>query len=246
MHPTTGPNSPAASLPVAPPGGPDATRLATLAADIKAWGLALGLQQVGIADTDLSLAEARLADWLRLGHQGEMDFMARHGTRRSRPAELTPETLRVISARMDYLPEDQPAMQTHLSDPAAAFVSRYALGRDYHKLLRRRLQRLADRIAAAIGPFGYRVFVDSAPVLEKPLAEKAGLGWIGKHTNLINRQAGSWFFGEIYTDLACRSTRRGGPLRHLPGLYRRLPHPGHRRTLCPRRPTMHLLPHHRA
>ena len=202
MQPSVSRNSPVRDPAVAPPGRPDPARLATLAAEIRAWGLELGFQQVGIADTDLGPAEARLADWLRLGYQGEMGFMSRHGTRRSRPAELIPGTLRVISARMDYLPEDQAAVQACLSDPAGAFISRYSLGRDYHKLLRRRLQRLADRIAAAIGPFGYRVFVDSAPVLEKALAEKAGLGWIGKHTNLINRQAGSWFFlGEVYTDL---------------------------------------------
>ncbi len=202
MQPSVGQNSPVRDPAVAPPGRPGPARLATLVAEIRAWGLELGFQQVGIADMDLGPAEARLADWLRLGFQGEMGFMSRHGTRRSRPAELIPGTLRVISVRMDYLPEHQAAVQAHLSDPAAAFVSRYSLGRDYHKLLRRRLQRLADRIAAAVGPFGYRVFVDSAPVLEKPLAEKAGLGWIGKHTNLINRQAGSWFFlGEIYTDL---------------------------------------------
>ncbi len=187
-----------------PPGtlARDTARMATLARQIKAWGLELGFQQLGIADIDLELAETRLADWLDRGYQGEMDFMSRHGTRRSRPAELVPGTLRVISARMDYLPETQATMQTRLADQAAAFVSRYALGRDYHKLLRRRLQRLAKRIATTIGPFGYRVFTDSAPVLEKPLAEKAGLGWIGKHTNLVNPRAGSWFFlGEIYTDL---------------------------------------------
>jgi len=175
--------------------------LAELAARIRAWGRELGFQQLGIADTDLTEAEARLQDWLARGWHGDMDYMARHGSKRSRPAELVPGTLRVISVRMDYLPpDDDPAPQ--LADPAAAFISRYALGRDYHKVLRNRLQKLAGRIESAIGPFGYRVFVDSAPVLEKPLAEKAGLGWIGKHTNLINRQAGSWFFlGELYTDL---------------------------------------------
>ena len=173
-----------------------------LARDIKVWGRDLGFQQVGIAGTDLSLAEARLEAWLAAGHHGEMDFMQRHGRRRSRPAELVPGTQSVICVRMDYLPEPHAAMESALTDPARAFVSRYALGRDYHKLLRARLQRLAERIAAAIGPFGYRVFVDSAPVLEKPLAALAGLGWIGKHTNLINARAGSWFFlGELYTDL---------------------------------------------
>jgi epoxyqueuosine reductase len=173
-----------------------------LARAIKAWGAELGFQQVGITDTDLGGAEARLLAWLAAGRQGDMAYMARHGTRRARPAELIPGTLTVISVRLDYLPEPQAALGEALGDPARAFVSRYALGRDYHKLLRRRLQRLADRITAAIGPFGHRVFVDSAPVLEKPLAQKAGLGWIGKHTNLINRHGGSWFFlGEIYTDL---------------------------------------------
>jgi epoxyqueuosine reductase len=175
--------------------------LAALAGSVKAWGRALGFQAVGIADTDLAEAEHRLLAWLAAGCHGEMAYMARHGTRRSRPDALVPGTIRVISVRMDYLPpDDEPHRQ--LADPAAAFVSRYALGRDYHKLLRNRLQRLADLIATVTGPFGYRVFVDSAPVLEKPLAAKAGLGWIGKHTNLIARDAGSWFFlGEIYTDL---------------------------------------------
>lgn len=182
---------------------PDSGALRDLARSIKAWGAELGFQQVGITDTDLGEAERRLRAWLERGRHGDMAYMTRHGSRRSRPAELVPGTLRVISVRMDYLPECHQALEEALEDPARAFVSRYALGRDYHKLLRRRLKRLADRIALAVGPFGHRVFVDSAPVMEKPLAQKAGLGWIGKHTNLINRQAGSWFFlGEIYTDLA--------------------------------------------
>ena len=173
-----------------------------LALRIKAWGRELGFQQVGIAGTDLKAAEQRLGAWLHAERHGEMGYMARHGTKRSRPAELVPGTLRVISARMDYLPESAEQSQAVLKDPAGAFVSRYALGRDYHKVLRRRLQRLAERIRRDIDDFGHRVFVDSAPVLEKPLAEKAGLGWIGKHTNLINARAGSWFFlGELYTDL---------------------------------------------
>lgn len=176
--------------------------LQALAARIKHWGGELGFQQVGITDTDLRQAERHLEAWLEKGYHGEMDYMQRHGRKRSRPALLQPGTVRVISARMDYLPEPAAALQQCLDDPAAAYVSRYALGRDYHKLLRNRLQKLADRIQADIGPFGYRAFVDSAPVLEKALAEKAGLGWIGKHSNLINRKAGSWFFlGEIYTDL---------------------------------------------
>jgi epoxyqueuosine reductase len=173
-----------------------------LARAIKTWGRELGLQQLGITDTHLGSAEGRLLRWLAQGRHGEMAFMARHGTRRSRPAELRPGTSRVISARLDYLPESMSVSRARLADPATAFVARYALGRDYHKLLRQRLQRLAERIRDAVGPFGYRAFVDSAPVLEKPLAEKAGLGWIGKHTNLINRESGSWFFlGELYTDL---------------------------------------------
>jgi epoxyqueuosine reductase len=174
----------------------------TLAGRIKAWGRELGFQQIGIAGIDLGEAERHFADWLKAGFHGEMDYMERHGTRRSRPAELVPGTVRVVSARMDYLPEERPAIRERMEDPSAAFISRYALGRDYHKVLRRRLQQLAERIEEEAGPHGCRVFTDSAPVLEKALAEKAGLGWIGKHTNLINRRAGSFFFlGEIYTDL---------------------------------------------
>jgi len=174
---------------------------AALAAEIKDWGAALGLQAVGITDIDLRVAEVRLEQWLAAGLHGEMTYMARHGRRRSRPEELVAGTLRVICARLDYLPPAHD-MAAVLADPALAFVSRYALGRDYHRILRTRLQRLATRIAERVGGCGHRVFVDSAPVLEKPLAEKAGLGWIGKHTNLIARDAGSWFFlGEIYTDL---------------------------------------------
>ena len=160
-----------------------------LAERIKTWGHELGFQQIGITDIDLSLAESRLLEWLARGDHGEMDYMAHHGTKRSRPAELVPGTLSVISARMDYQPESQPTMHERLADPAGAFISRYALGRDYHKVLRQRLQRLSDRLAAHIGPFGHRVFVDSAPVMEKPLAEKAGLGWIGKHSNLVHPRA---------------------------------------------------------
>ncbi|MGZ5532131.1 MAG: tRNA epoxyqueuosine(34) reductase QueG, partial [Methylomonas sp.] len=173
-----------------------------LAAQIKQWGTELGFQQVGISDTDLSAAEHQLHEWLEQGMQGEMHYMSAHGLKRSRPALLQPGTRSIISVRMDYLPENPVDFRTLLENPAAAFVSRYALGRDYHKLLRNRLQKLADKIGAAIGSFGYRAFVDSAPVLEKAIAEKAGLGWIGKHSNLINRRTGSWFFlGEIYTDL---------------------------------------------
>lgn len=187
---------------------PTGTRLddrlapAWLAERIKTWGGELGFQRVGIAGIDLGAAEAHLERWLRDGFHGEMEYMVRHGSKRSRPAELVPGTLRVISVRMDYLPEARSRLLARLDDPAAAFISCYALGRDYHKLLRRRLQRLAERIEQTIGPYGYRVFTDSAPVLEKPLAAQAGLGWIGKHTNLIDRRAGSFFFlGELYTDL---------------------------------------------
>jgi epoxyqueuosine reductase len=173
-----------------------------LAADIKRWGLELGFQQVGISDTALDAHETHLLNWLDQARHGEMDYMQRHGIRRSRPAELLPGTLRVISARMDYWPPEAADPDRVLADPALAYVSRYALGRDYHKLLRRRLQKLAGRIATVVGPFGYRAFSDSAPVLEKALAEKAGLGWIGKHTNLLSDTAGSWFFlGELYTNL---------------------------------------------
>ncbi len=177
-----------------------------LAERIKRWGRELGFQQVGIADTDLSADEERLDEWLERGRHGEMGYMASHGRKRSRPAELVPGTRSVISVRLDYLPQPQERFDAVLQDPGAAFISRYAIGRDYHKVLRRRLQRLAEQIRQAVGEFGYRVFVDSAPVLEKPLAQKAGLGWMGKHTNLINARAGSWFFlGEIYTDLTLPS-----------------------------------------
>jgi epoxyqueuosine reductase len=175
---------------------------AALARQIKNWAQELGFAACGITDTELDEAEAHLHDWLADGLHGEMDYMARHGSKRSRPAELVPGTRRIISVRMDYLPPEGAAADTVLNIPTAGYVSRYALGRDYHKVLRRRLQQLADRIEERVGPFGYRAFVDSAPVLEKPLAQKAGLGWIGKHTNLLARDAGSWFFlGELYTDL---------------------------------------------
>lgn len=170
--------------------------------DIRRWATELGFQKTGIADVDLEQAERRLQEWLGAGFHGEMHYMQRHGTKRSRPAELLPGTVSVISVRMDYLPEENPPPATLLDHPDKAYVSRYALGRDYHKLLRARLKKLAKRIEAQIGPLGHRLFVDSAPVLEKPLAEKAGLGWIGKHTNLLSRDAGSWFFlGELYIDM---------------------------------------------
>ncbi len=174
----------------------------TLKAQIRAWGAELGFQSVGFTHIDLNQDEQALDQWLALGRHGSMDYMQRHGRKRSRPDELVPGTISVISVRMDYLPGDAAPMQQTLADPERAYVSRYALGRDYHKLIRTRLQKLADRIGQAIGPFGYRAFTDSAPVLEKPLARNAGLGWLGKHTNLIDSAAGSWFFlGELYTDL---------------------------------------------
>jgi epoxyqueuosine reductase len=193
---------------------------AALLADIKAWGAELGFDRVGVAYIDLSGDEAHFRDWLQKGFNGEMDYLSRHGSKRYRPAELLPGTISCISVRMDYWPRDAAdaeavlaADQTpgHLGagsgrvgqgDGSMGYVSRYALGRDYHKLMRTRLQKLCDRIAEAVGPFGYRAFADSAPVLEKALARNAGLGWIGKHTNLIDSKAGSYFFlGEIYLDL---------------------------------------------
>lgn len=174
-----------------------------LAARIRDWGAELGFQQVGFSDIDLHQAEERLAQWLQKKFHGDMHYMERHGLKRSRPELLVPGTISVISVRMDYLPEDQNAAKALLDHPSKAYISRYALGRDYHKVLRSRLKKLAAQIEQHVQPLGFRVFVDSAPVLEKPLAEKAGLGWIGKHTILINKEAGSWFFlGELYTDLA--------------------------------------------
>ena len=174
-----------------------------LVTDIKRWGNELGFQQIGISDIDLEQAEKRLNHWLDKGFHGEMGYMSAHGLKRSRPPLLVKNTASVITARLDYLPEATETLESLLDHPSRAYVSRYALGRDYHKVLRSRLKRLAAKIEAVVGPFGHRVFVDSAPVLEKPLAEKAGLGWIGKHTNLLNRDAGSWFFlGELYVDIA--------------------------------------------
>jgi epoxyqueuosine reductase len=173
-----------------------------LAQDIRAWARELGFQQAGISDIALQRDAEHLESWLEAGMHGDMDYMARHGSKRSRPDELVPGTRRVISVRMDYGSGDDAAAWATLADPERAFVARYALGRDYHKLLRGRLQKLADRIEARVGAFGHRVFVDSAPVLERALARDAGLGWIGKHTCLIHRRAGSWFFlGELFTDL---------------------------------------------
>jgi epoxyqueuosine reductase len=173
-----------------------------LAAGIKALARDAGFQRCGIAGVELGDDETHLRDWLANGLYGSMDWMARHGDKRSRPHELVPGTLRVISVGLDYGRGDDAATWDTLADGERAYVARYALGRDYHKLMRQRLRKLADRIADEIGPFGHRVFVDSAPVLERALARNAGLGWIGKHTCLIDRDGGSWFFlGEIYVDL---------------------------------------------
>lgn len=200
---------------------------AALLADIKAWGAELGFARLGIANIDLAQDEAHFRDWLAQGFNGDMEYLSRHGSKRYRPAELLPGTVSCISARLDYWPSDAADAESVLAadgarghsgaaagnvgagsgrvghgDGSLGYVSRYALGRDYHKLMRQRLQKLCDRIAEVVGPFGHRAFVDSAPVLEKALARNAGLGWIGKHTNLIDAKAGSYFFlGEIYVDL---------------------------------------------
>jgi len=177
-------------------------QLSELTLSIQQFAAELGFQQVGISNIDLKVHEQHLNNWLAAGLHGEMDYMSRHGSMRSHPEELVDGTVRVISVRMDYLPPELTPPQDVLKDRNKAYISRYALGRDYHKLIRKRLQQLAKKIEQSIGEFGYRVFTDSAPVLEKALAEKANLGWMGKHTNLINKKAGSWFFlGEIYTDL---------------------------------------------
>ncbi len=161
-----------------------------------------GFQRCGVSGIELGQDEAHLADWLGKGLYGTMEWMARHGSLRARPQELLPGTVRVISVGLDYGHKDDAEAWATLNDGERAYVARYALGRDYHKLMRNRLQKLAERIGSEIGPFGYRVFVDSAPVLERALARNAGLGWIGKHTCLIDRNGGSWFFlGEIYVDL---------------------------------------------
>ncbi len=173
-----------------------------LATRIKEWGRALGFQAVGISDAGLHDAEAHLLQWLAQGYHGEMDYMAKHGVKRSRPAELIPGTLRVISVRMDYYPPNAKDSWEVMQDGSRAFISRYALGRDYHKVMRNRLQKLAQKIRAEAGEFNHRVFTDSAPVMEVELARKARLGWRGKHTLLLSCEHGSWFFlGELYTDL---------------------------------------------
>ncbi|MDA8094125.1 MAG: tRNA epoxyqueuosine(34) reductase QueG [Betaproteobacteria bacterium] len=181
---------------------PDKRDWSALAADIKRWGRELGFQGIGITDTDLTGAAGGLVQWLGDGCHGDMHYMAKHIAERADPATLVPGTLRIITARMDYHPPRARDSRSVLVEDTLAFISRYALGRDYHKLMRRRLQQLADRIAQATGPLRYRAFSDSAPVMEVELARKAGLGWRGKHTLLLTREHGSWFFlGELYVDL---------------------------------------------
>jgi len=172
-----------------------------MASDIKRWGIDLGFQQVAITDVDLSEYQPHLDAWIENNYHGAMDYMARNHQKRSHPDQLLPGTSRVICVRMNYANEEENSLEP-MDNESSAYVSRYARGRDYHKLIRKRLQLLADKIQNVAGPFGYRAFVDSAPVLERALGEKAGLGWIGKNTMLINKRAGSWFFlGELFTDL---------------------------------------------
>jgi epoxyqueuosine reductase len=179
----------------------DAQWLAQLAKNIKAWGEALGFQQVGICDIDLSQHEGYLQAWLDAGYAGDMQYMAAHGMKRARPHELVPGTMRVISVRMDYLPPDA-QFAKNLKNPQLGYVSRYALGRDYHKVMRARLKHLGEKIKLECAALNYRPFVDSAPVLEHAIAQKAGIGWTGKHSLTINKKAGSWFFlGELFVDL---------------------------------------------
>jgi epoxyqueuosine reductase len=179
-----------------------ATDATALMPRIRAWAHELGFQRIGVTGVELDEDAAHLRDWLGQGLHGDMQWMARHGAMREKPDALRPGTLRVLSVRMDYGITDEAEDWNTLGDGERAYVARYARGRDYHKLMRTRLQKLADRIEAEVGPFGHRVFVDSAPVMERALARNAGLGWIGKHTCLIDKDAGSWFFlGEIYTDL---------------------------------------------
>ena len=172
-----------------------------ITADIKSWGAELGFQEVSITDIDLSKYEHHLKDWIDRNYHGAMSYMAENHDKRCHPEQLVPGTIRVVCVRMDYALDSEDSLES-MQNTGKAYVSRYARGRDYHKLIRKRLQKLARRIQDVAGPFGYRAFVDSAPVLERALAEKSGMGWIGKNTMLINKQAGSWFFlGELFTDL---------------------------------------------
>ena len=181
---------------------PDEAALVVLAREVKTLARELGFTDVGISGVDLPEDEARLLAWLAAGLHGSLHYMERFGAQRARPAELKPGTLRVVSVRLDYYPSTAADPGAVLEDATLGYVSRYALGRDYHRLMRNRLQDLADALTAKLGAFGHRVFVDSGPVMEKPLARNAGLGWIGKHTNLLSREAGSWFFlGELFVAL---------------------------------------------
>ncbi|MGY8785204.1 MAG: tRNA epoxyqueuosine(34) reductase QueG [Pseudomonadales bacterium] len=172
-----------------------------MAADIKKWGVELGFQEVSFTDIDLSKYEHHLKDWIDRNYHGAMSYMAENHDKRCHPEQLVPGTIRVVCVRMDYAMDSEDSLDS-MQNTGKAYISRYARGRDYHKLIRKRLQKLARKIQDVAGPFGYRAFVDSAPVLERALAEKAGMGWIGKNTMLINKQAGSWFFlGELFTDL---------------------------------------------
>ncbi len=186
---------PISTLPTEP------SALYDLTQQIKAWGKELGFDEIGISDGKLGKHETHLDNWLAKGMHGEMGYMQKHGTKRTRPHELVAGTRSVVSVRLDYAPADIKHAENVLTQTDTAYISRYALGRDYHKVLRNKLQKLATRIQDEVGEFGYRVFTDSAPVMEKALAEKAGLGWIGKHSNLLDSKTGSWFFlGEIYLD----------------------------------------------
>jgi epoxyqueuosine reductase len=179
-----------------------AVQEASVEARVKQWGREIGFDAVAIAGTDLAEEETKLLEWLDRGWHGEMDYMARHGARRARPAQLVPGTASVITARINYTPPDARGTEEVLADPESAFISRYALGRDYHKVVRGKLQALADRMTSELGPFHYRVFTDSAPVMEVSLAQRSGLGWRGKHTLLLSRDAGSLFFlGEMFVSL---------------------------------------------
>jgi epoxyqueuosine reductase len=183
-------------------GNPKQVDYGPLTSRIRGWAHELGFQAIGISDTDLTAAENGLLEWLSLGWHGELDYMANHGTKRSRPQELVPGTLRVISLRMNYFPPDARDSWEVMAEGERAYISRYALGRDYHKVLRNRLAKLAEKIRTEVSGYDGRVFTDSAPVMEVELARKAGLGWRGKHTLMLSREHGSWFFlGEIYLNL---------------------------------------------
>ncbi len=214
---------------------------AALAHRVRTLAREFGFQRCGIAGIELGDDERHLRDWLAEGLYGSMEWMAQHGDKRSRPQELIPGTLRVISVGLDYGRNDSDDAWDTLHDGERAYVARYALGRDYHKLMRNRLQKLAECLQQEVGAFGHRVFVDPAPVLERALARNAGLGWIGKHTCLIDKDGGSWFFlGEVYVDLPLPVDRP--PSAHLRALHRRLPDAGDHRTVPARCAPLHLLP----